>query len=75
MSPPGEQDRNWLQALARIGTLGTDLVIFAGLGFWLGQELDERFGWQPWGTFGGTLVGCVVGFGSICRRVTNWDRR
>ena len=75
MSPPGEQDRNWLQTLARIGTLGTDLVIFAGLGFWLGQELDERFGWQPWGTFGGTLVGCVVGFGSMCRRVTNWDRR
>ena len=75
MPQPGGQERNLLQMLARIGTLGTDLVIFAGLGFWLGKELDERFGWQPWGTFGGTLVGCVVGFGSICRRVTNWDRR
>lgn len=75
MSGAREPDRNWLQTLARVGTLGTDLVIFAGLGFWLGKELDERFGWQPWCTFGGTLIGCLVGFGSICRRVTNWDRR
>ena len=75
MPQPKEQERNWMQTLARVGTLGTDLVIFAGLGFWLGKELDERLGWQPWGTFGGTLLGCVVGFASICRRVTKWDRR
>lgn len=75
MPEPGERERNWLQMLARVGTLGTDLVIFAGLGFWLGKELDTRFGWQPWGTFSGALLGCAVGFGSICRRVTKWNGR
>ena len=71
---PGQDDRqrDWLKALARVGTLGTDMVIFAGLGFWLGRTVDERFGWAPWATFAGTLLGCVVGFLSVFRRLSNW---
>jgi F0F1-type ATP synthase assembly protein I len=48
------------------------MVIFAGLGFWLGKEADERLGWQPWATFAGLLFGCIVGFWSVCRRVMKW---
>lgn len=71
---PGQDDRqrDWLKALARVGTLGTDMVVFAGLGFWLGQRADENFGWFPWATFSGTLVGCAVGFVLICRQVSDW---
>ena len=72
MPQPKEQERNWMQTLARVGTLGTDLVIFAGLGFWLGKEADDRLGWQPWATFAGLLFGCIVGFWSVCRRVMKW---
>ena len=72
MPGPDNQERNWLQTLAKVGTLGTDMVIFAGLGFWLGKEADERLGWQPWGTFGGILLGCIVGFWSACGRVMKW---
>ncbi len=72
MSKQDDRQQNWLQTLARVGTLGTDMVVFAGLGFWLGQMADERFGWQPWATFAGLLIGCVTGLWSICRRVTKW---
>ena len=72
MPGPDDRDRNWLQALAKVGTLGTDMVIFAGLGFWLGKEADDRLGWQPWATFAGLLFGCIVGFWSVCRRVMKW---
>ena len=69
---PDNRERNWLQTLAKVGTLGTDMVIFAGLGFWLGKAADDRFGWQPWGTFSGLLLGCIAGFWSVCGRVMKW---
>lgn len=66
------QERDWLKTLARVGTLGTDMVIFAGIGFWLGQMADDRWDWFPWGTLLGTLGGFVAAFWSICRRISDW---
>lgn len=68
-----ESGRKWLKAAALVGTLGTDMVLFAWLGFWLGQAADERWGWFPWGTSLGTLLGFIVAFWSICRLLS--DRR
>jgi F0F1-type ATP synthase assembly protein I len=72
MAGQDDRDRNWLRTAAKVGMLGTDLVIFAGLGFWIGQAVDEHFGWRPWATFVGLLIGFMVGFWSICRRVSDW---
>ena len=71
---PGQEDqqRKWLKAAAMVGTLGADMALFAGLGFWLGQMADERWGWFPWATSAGTLLGFVLAFWSICRLLSDW---
>jgi len=69
---PKNSQQDWIKTLAKVGTLGTDMVIFAGVGFWLGQMADERWGWFPWATLGGTLLGFVVSFWSISRRISDW---
>ena len=72
VSGQNDPQRNWLKAMARLGMLGTDMVIFAGIGFWLGQKADEQWGWFPWATSLGTLFGFIAGFWSICRRLSDW---
>ena len=67
-----DQRRNWLKIAAVAGTLGMDMVLFAGLGFWLGQLADNHWGVFPWGTCGGTLLGFIVAFWSICRLLSEW---
>ena len=63
MSGQNDRQLDWLKTLARVGTIGTDMVVFAGIGFWLGQKADERWG---------TLFGFVAGFWSVSRRISNW---
>ena len=72
MSGQNDRQLDWLKTLARVGTIGTDMVVFAGIGFWLGQKADERWGWFPWATMLGTLFGFVAGFWSVSRRISNW---
>ncbi len=51
------------ESLGRYGTVGLELVISIGLGWWGGHWLDERYGGgQGWLTAGGFALGCFAGF-------------
>ncbi len=61
-----------------MGSSGLDLAIvvggFAAIGWWL----DRRYGWSPWGTLTGALLGIVGGltnFVRAARMVTRDGRR
>jgi len=49
------------QSLATGLSLGLDLALPIFAGGFLGRYVDGRFHWQPWGTFGGIVLGLAVG--------------
>jgi F0F1-type ATP synthase assembly protein I len=46
-------------------TFAGGIILFAGVGYWL----DRRFGLLPFGTVAGTLVGTVLSFLVVYRRL------
>jgi F0F1-type ATP synthase assembly protein I len=42
-------------------TTGFETAVGVGLGFIVGQWLDKRYGWTPWGTLGGCMLGLAAG--------------
>ncbi len=46
-------------------TFAGGIILFAGVGYWL----DRRFGLLPFGTVTGTLVGAVLSFLVVYRRL------
>jgi ATP synthase protein I len=49
----------------RYGTVGIELIVSMGLGYYGGRALDARVGAGGWITFVGFLLGVAVGFRSI----------
>lgn len=49
----------------RYGTVGIELIVSMGLGYYGGRALDTRIGAGGWVTFIGFLFGVAVGFRSI----------
>lgn len=41
--------------------LGLEVAVGVGLGYVVGAYFDRRFGWSPWGTVVGCLVGLAAG--------------
>jgi F0F1-type ATP synthase assembly protein I len=58
-----QDDSNWGRYL------GYGLQTCAGvlLGCFVGQWLDHRFHWEPWGTLGGIMVGVAAGMYGLIR--------
>lgn len=55
------------RGLVLISSVVAQLVLPVLLGVWL----DNRYGWSPWGLFGGTVIGLAagsVGFWMLYRR-------
>ena len=53
---PKDTDPNWGQFLGS----GMQVLVGVGLGVVIGQWLDRKFGWAPWGV----VVGCMLGTAS-----------
>ncbi len=49
----------------RYGTVGIELIVSMGLGYYGGRAIDVRVGGGGWVTFVGFLLGVAVGFRSI----------
>lgn len=49
----------------RYGTVGIELIVSMGLGYYGGRALDVRVGGGGWVTFIGFVFGVAVGFRSI----------
>jgi F0F1-type ATP synthase assembly protein I len=55
--PPKGNDQSW----GKIGSYGLEVACGVGLGVWIGNWLDHRYGWAPWGLLIGSLVGLIGG--------------
>jgi F0F1-type ATP synthase assembly protein I len=42
-------------------TVGFETLAGVLLGLFIGQWLDRKYGWSPWGTMGCTLLGAAAG--------------
>lgn len=58
-----------------VAGVGIQFAVSILLFLYVGQWLDRRFGWTPWGTLVGVLVGAVAGFTSLYRRLMAELRR
>lgn len=42
-------------------TSGFETAVGVGMGFFVGQWLDKKYGWAPWGTIVGAMLGLAAG--------------
>lgn len=57
-----------LKKVGRYGTVGLDLILSMGLGFFAGQWIDKRyFGNRGYATMVGFFLGLAVGFRNLFR--------
>ena len=54
---PKDDDTRWGVLL----TVGFETLAGVLLGLFIGQWLDRRFNWSPWGTICSTLLGAIAG--------------
>lgn len=72
---PGDENddktrRQWL----RVGASAFNLVGLILVFGYVGQRLDQRYGWSPWGALGGLLVGMAGGLWTIIREAGKINR-
>jgi F0F1-type ATP synthase assembly protein I len=54
---PTRDNNNW----GRYFGIGLEVAVGVSLGFLIGWWLDSRFGWEPWGTVVGAMLGLAGG--------------
>jgi ATP synthase protein I len=52
-----KNDQNWGQYLG----IGLQIGVGTALGYFVGSWLDRRYGWGPWGTLVGAMLGLASG--------------
>jgi ATP synthase protein I len=55
--PRQDQDTNW----GRYAGVGLQMLVGVGLGYAIGNWLDKKYGWTPWGVMVGTMLGLAAG--------------
>ena len=60
---------------AAMAGAGIQFAVSILLFLYVGQWLDRRLGWTPWGTLLGVFIGAAAGFTSIYRRLMGELRR
>ena len=53
----GDNDPNW----GRHVGVGLQMLVGVGLGIFVGNWLDRKYGWSPWGMFVCTMLGLAAG--------------
>lgn len=67
--------RTTLAPMARVLAVGIELGVIIGGSTYLGYLADERWGWSPWLTLGGSLLGLTVGLMNVIREVRRLESR
>lgn len=52
-----DEDGNFGRNLAH----GMEVAVGVGLGYLVGNWLDKKYGWKPWGLYIGVMLGCAAG--------------
>jgi len=55
--------------------MGISVAVWLTVGVLVGHWADEAWGWAPWGTLGGSLVGITGAGVNIYQIVRRMDRR
>jgi F0F1-type ATP synthase assembly protein I len=53
----GEKEPHWGKGLAT----GFEMAVGVALGFFVGQWLGKKYGWEPWASLIGAMLGLVAG--------------
>ena len=54
---PGTDDPNW----GKYAAVGLQMAVGVALGVFVGNWLDKKYGWAPWGVFVCTMLGLAGG--------------
>jgi F0F1-type ATP synthase assembly protein I len=54
---------------------GLEVAVGAGLGYFVGHWLGQRYGWGPWGDFGGVVLGTAAGMYSLIREAVGLSKK
>jgi F0F1-type ATP synthase assembly protein I len=54
---PGATDPGWGKHLG----VGLQMLVGVALGYVVGNWLDKKYGWAPWGVFVGIMLGLAAG--------------
>ena len=71
---PFEREADIGPGAAAWSAIGIEFAIYVVLFFLGGKWLDGKFGWEPWGTSLGGLLGACVGMYMLIRRATRLSR-
>lgn len=66
-----KKDQNW----GALAGYGFEVAIGVGLGYLLGHWLGKKYGWGPWGDFGGVMIGCAAGMYSLIKEAIRTDKK
>jgi F0F1-type ATP synthase assembly protein I len=50
------------------------VAVGVGLGYLLGHWLGHKYGWGPWGDFGGVIIGCAAGMYSLVKEAVRSEK-
>lgn len=64
--------KSWQRAVAIGSSIATTLAGLVGGGFYLGRNLDARWGTQPWLTLGLMLLGLALGASYLVITLKEW---
>lgn len=64
--------RSWQKAIAIGSSIATTLAGLVGGGFFLGRNLDARWGTQPWLTIGLMISGLMLGASYLVITLKEW---
>lgn len=67
----GEKRTNWGQGLA----MGFETAVGVAVGYFVGNWLDKRFGWAPWGMLVGMMLGLIAGAYLLIKEVNRMDKQ
>jgi len=66
----GDDQQNWGKYLG----FGMEVAVGVAVGFFVGQWLDKRYGWNPWGVMIGTMIGMAAGMYPLIRAGLNENK-
>jgi F0F1-type ATP synthase assembly protein I len=61
----------WGKGLAQ----GLEVAVGAGLGYLIGHWLGHKYGWGPYGDFGGTMIGMAAGLYPLVRESVRSNKK
>lgn len=58
----------------RLSSLAVEFVAYLLVFGYIGNRLDSKYDWSPWGTLGGLLIGMTLGLWRMVRESEKLNR-